>query len=80
MYFYAQLDESNICIGVSQLSGEVSEYNYIEATNFDPITGQTTTIERFVSRMISIPVYSENYIGLRYTEQEWEVVSDELSE
>ena len=35
MYNYAQLDEQNICIGVSQLSGEVVASNMIPIENMD---------------------------------------------
>jgi len=35
MFYYAQLDENNICIGVSQLSGEVSETNMILLERYD---------------------------------------------
>ena len=69
---YAQLDENNICVGVSNLSGEVNELNIILEEDYDPITKETTTIEKFVSRMIEIPIYSSNFIGLKYLEDgEW---------
>ena len=42
--------------------------------NYNPITGTTETEERFVSRMIKIPVYSTNFIGLKYNEGTWERV------
>ncbi len=32
---YAQLDENNICIGISQLSGEVTSDNMILLDNYD---------------------------------------------
>lgn len=35
MKFYAQLNENNICIGISQLSGEVIQKNLIEITSND---------------------------------------------
>lgn len=35
MYFYAQLEENNICIGISQLSGEVTADNMIQIDTFD---------------------------------------------
>jgi len=35
MYFYAQLNENNICIGVSQLSGPVQANNMVEVPSFD---------------------------------------------
>lgn len=35
MKFYAQLNENNICIGISQLSGEVIQDNMIEIQSFD---------------------------------------------
>ncbi len=35
MKFYAQLNENNICIGVSQLSGEVIQDNMVEIQSFD---------------------------------------------
>ena len=35
MKFYAQLNENNICIGISQLSGEVKQDNMIEIQSFD---------------------------------------------
>lgn len=35
MFYYAQLDENSICIGVSQLSGEVSETNMILLDRYD---------------------------------------------
>lgn len=34
-YFYAQLDEQNICIGVSSLSGEISESFMIPISEMD---------------------------------------------
>ena len=71
--YYAQLDEDNVCIGVSELSGEVLEYNFAELVEYNPITKETTTTEQFISRMIEIPVYSTNYLGLRYLENDnWE--------
>lgn len=33
--YYAQLDENNICIGVSQLSGEVKSDNLIQIASYD---------------------------------------------
>lgn len=36
MKFYAQLDENNICTGISQLSGEVMATNMIEIPILDP--------------------------------------------
>ena len=35
MKFYAQLNENNICIGISQLSGEVIQDNMIEIQSLD---------------------------------------------
>jgi len=35
MYFYAQLDENNICIGISQLSGQVEASNMVPIDNLD---------------------------------------------
>ncbi len=35
MKFYAQLNENSICIGISQLSGEVIQDNMIEIQSFD---------------------------------------------
>ena len=35
MKFYAQLNENNICIGISQLSGEVIQSNMIEIQSAD---------------------------------------------
>ena len=35
MKFYAQLNENNICIGISQLSGEVIQPNMIDIQSFD---------------------------------------------
>lgn len=63
---YAQLDQNDICVGISDLMGEVQEINTQDVSNFDPITGTTTTTTVFVSRMIKIPVYSQNYVGLKY--------------
>lgn len=37
MKFYAQLNENNICIGISQLSGEVIQENMIEIPSFDNV-------------------------------------------
>lgn len=34
-YYYAQIDESNICIGVSQLSGEVNLPSMVLLDNYD---------------------------------------------
>ena len=73
-YFYAQLNEDNVCICVSALSGEVPELNYIDEPNFDPISGQTTITTIFVSRMIPIPIQSMNFIGLRYNNGTWEAL------
>jgi hypothetical protein len=73
MVIYAQLNEENICVGISHLSGEVPEYNYTNEESFNPVTGETTTEQIFISRMIPIPVYTENYLGLRYAEDgSWE--------
>lgn len=35
MYCYAQLNEKNICIGISQLSGKVAAKNMIELASYD---------------------------------------------
>ncbi|NLD18510.1 MAG: hypothetical protein GX666_13180 [Tissierellia bacterium] len=35
MYFYAQLNEHNICTGVSQLSGEITANNMIPITEMN---------------------------------------------
>ncbi|OFV69245.1 hypothetical protein [Acetobacterium wieringae] len=35
MYFYAQLNENKVCIGISQLSGEVIQDNLIEIPSAD---------------------------------------------
>ena len=35
MKFYAQLSENNICIGISQLSGEVIKSDMVEIQSFD---------------------------------------------
>jgi hypothetical protein len=35
MKFYAQLNENNVCIGISQLSGEVIQDNMIEIPSLD---------------------------------------------
>ena len=35
MKSYAQLNENNICIGISQLSGDVIQSNMIEIQSFD---------------------------------------------
>ena len=35
MYCYAQLNEENICIGISQLSGKVAAKNMIELASYD---------------------------------------------
>lgn len=32
---YAQLDENNICTGISQLSGEVQEINMLQIEHYD---------------------------------------------
>ena len=34
-YYYAQIDENNVCIGVSQLSGEVEAANMIRLNSMD---------------------------------------------
>lgn len=76
--YYAQLNSNNICVGVSDLSGTVNEYNYADVNDFDPITGQYTVGEPvFISRMIEVPVFTENYIGLHYTDDgKWEKVEE----
>ena len=35
MYCYAQLNEENICIGISQLSGKIASENMIELASYD---------------------------------------------
>ena len=35
MFYYAQLNENNVCIGISQLSGEVTVPNMIPINSFD---------------------------------------------
>ena len=67
--FYAQLNELNICVGISQLNREIPEYNYSETTKFNPITNENVEGESiFQSRMIQIQVFSDSYIGLHYNE------------
>lgn len=34
-YIYAQIDENNICLGVSDLAGEKSEQNLVRIENLD---------------------------------------------
>lgn len=36
MFFYAQLNENNVCVGISQLSGAVESSNMISIATFDP--------------------------------------------
>ena len=74
---YAQLNQDNICIGISSLSGEVPEYNYSNSSIYDRITDTFIQGEPvFISRMIPIKVYSESYLGLHYAENgKWEAVS-----
>lgn len=82
-FFYAQLNIDNICTGVSELKGEVPEYNYQENKQFNPITGEWTFGEPiFISRMIRIPFCSENYLGLKYNDetQKWEQAEEEIVE
>lgn len=73
---YAQLNQNNICTGISSLSGEVPEYNYSNPEIYDPITDSFIQGEsKFISRMVPIKVYSESYIGLHYTDNgEWEKI------
>ena len=35
MKIYAQLNENNICVGISQLNGEVNAENMVEIGSFD---------------------------------------------
>jgi hypothetical protein len=35
MYIYAQLNENNVCVGISQLSGEVTADNMVRVDTFD---------------------------------------------
>lgn len=35
MYYYAQLNEENICLGISQLSGKIAAENMIELASYD---------------------------------------------
>jgi hypothetical protein len=35
MFYYAQIDENNICIGISMLSGEVNAENMISIENYN---------------------------------------------
>ena len=35
MFYYAQLNEENICVGISQLSGKVNEPSLIPLSEFD---------------------------------------------
>lgn len=59
---YAQLDENNICVGVSNLADEIAEYNY-------------TAAGLFISRMIPLPEYDTKILGLCYTNSgSWERV------
>lgn len=77
MYYYAQLNQDSICVGISQLVGQVPEVNYKHPQTYNPILEQWITGEpEFVSRMVQIPVYSEVYIGLCYTDDgKWEELS-----
>ena len=74
---YTQLDVDNICVGVAILAGAVPEYNHWTPEDYDPITGVFTVGEpQFISRMIEVPVYSKNYIGLHYTDDgKWEKIA-----
>lgn len=35
MYIYAQIDENNICVGISELSGEIIENSMIPLDKYD---------------------------------------------
>jgi len=72
MYIYAQLNSENVCVGISQLSGEVSEYEIIKNEEYNPLTGEYELKSESTTRMIAIPVYSENFLGLQYTDGKWE--------
>lgn len=37
MYLYAELNEENIVIGISQLTGEITYNHFIDITNFEEI-------------------------------------------
>lgn len=48
MFFYAQLDNDNVVVGVSQLSGVVEEPHMIELDEYDiSLIGKTWTGEGF---------------------------------
>ena len=74
--YYAQLNQNNICTGISSLSGEVPEYNYSSSEVYDPITDTMVTGEsKFISRMIPVKVLSDAYLGLHYTaDGKWEKI------
>ena len=75
---FAQLDIDNICIGIitiNSLEINISEYNYTTDTKFDPISGKRVAVEpEFISRMIEIPVNSEDFIGLKYDDGNWKEI------
>lgn len=53
MNLYAQLNENNVCVGISQLSGEVMATNMIEIPILDPdyiwrkYENSTWSVEKF---------------------------------
>lgn len=72
-FIYIQLNQDNICVSIANLKSDVPEMNYNTEVDFDPIIGQSTEKQVFVSRMIKVPVYSSNYLGLHYIEDgKWE--------
>ncbi len=41
-YYYAEIDENNICVGVSQLAGKVNKKELIEIDSYNvSLLGQT---------------------------------------
>lgn len=49
MFFYAQLNDDNICIGVCQLSGEVNASNLISIQEYDEgLVGKKYTEGEFI--------------------------------
>ena len=61
MFYYAQIDENNICIGVTQLSDEINHANMITLDEYDTaILGKKYENGKF----IEIQQASENIEGV----------------
>jgi hypothetical protein len=66
---YAQLNEQHICIGVSQLFGDVPREIITKEDVYNLETGEIESTIETKSFMVRVPIYTPQYLGKKYLNQ-----------